>query len=168
MQPNISNDAKVQGYVERFLSLGLDGGACSADEVERLDRAAAHRLPAAYKAYLLIAGAEPPAAWVGSDCTVRHLPGLKEAADELLKSDGQPPLSQQAFVFFMHQGYQFFYFIADGTSDDPPVFYYLEREPGVVKKFDRFSRMVAECAVAFRSWCHAPAVPPPHDPPAVG
>jgi hypothetical protein len=47
----------------------------------------------------------------------------------------------------MHRGYQFFYFDADGKNDDPPVFYYLEGEPAVVRRFERFSELVSVCAV---------------------
>jgi hypothetical protein len=46
----------------------------------------------------------------------------------------------------MHQGYQFFYFIADGSSDDPPVYYYLEGEPEVVRRFERLSDLLAVVA----------------------
>ncbi len=133
----------VGEYLERFRLLGLDGSPCSASEVERVEEVLGVSLPPAYKAYLRIAGREPPAAWVGSDCTVRHLEGLREAAEHLLRDGGQPPLPAEALVFCMHQGYQFFYVIADGCSDDPAVFYYLEGEPGVVRRFERFSDLVA-------------------------
>ncbi len=45
----------------------------------------------------------------------------------------------------MHQGYVFLYFLADDGTDDPAVFYYMEGEPGVVQKFERFSDLVAVC-----------------------
>jgi hypothetical protein len=136
----------VDAYLERFRSLGLDGSPCSASEVEQVEHHLGVSLPAAYKAYLRIAGTGPPAAWVGSDCTVRHLPGLRGGAERLLRECGQPPLPEAAFVFLMHQGYQFFYLLADGSSDDPSVFYYLEGEPQVVRRFDRFSDLVVVVA----------------------
>ena len=135
----------IAEYVSRFRSLGLDGGAATDGEVAELERSAGV-LPASYKAYLLIAGREPPRAWVGSDCTIRHLPGLREGAEELLRENGQPPLPARAFVFLMHQGYQFFYFEADGKDEDPPVLHYLEGQPNVVRRFERFSELVAVCA----------------------
>jgi hypothetical protein len=136
----------VRGYVERFRSVGLDGSPCTASEVEQQQNDSGLPLPAAYRAYLLIAGHEPPSAWVGSDCTVRHLRRLRGDADRLLRESGRPPLPAEAFVFLIHQGYQFFYFVADGRSDDPPVFYYLEGEPEVVQRFDRFSDLVTVVA----------------------
>jgi hypothetical protein len=71
------------------------------------------------------------------------MPDLHRAADTLLREDGQPLLPKNAFVFLMHQGYHFMYFIADGQSDDPPVYYYLEGELRMVRKFDRFSDLGA-------------------------
>ena len=135
-----------RSFLERFRSLGLIRSPCSASEVERLQNDCGLPLPAAYKAYLLIAGQAPPSAWVGSDRAVRHLPSLRAAAETILRESGRPPLPTEAFVFLLHQGYQFFYFVADGRSDDPEVFYYLEGEPAVVRRFDRFSDLVAVVA----------------------
>lgn len=139
-------DDMVRSYLKRYRSLGLDGTPCKASEVNRLEQECGLPLPAAYRAYLLIAGHEPPAAWVGSDCAARHLPTLRNAAGQLLRESGQPPLPPGAFVFLMHQGYQFFFFVADGHTDDPPVYHYLEREPEVVREFERFSDLVAVVA----------------------
>lgn len=137
------NDS-VAEYVSRFRSLGLDGRAATDGEIGELERSAG-ALPASYKAYLLVAGRQPPSAWVGSDCALRHLPGLRKGAEELLRENGQPPLPASAFVFLMHQGYQFFYFETDGRNDDPPVFYYLEGQPKVVRRFEHFSELVSVC-----------------------
>lgn len=135
-------DDAIDSYLRRFRAAGLDGSACSPGEVEQLARDARVSLPAAYKAYLLIAGREPPSDWVGSDCTIDYLPKLRAGAEELLCECGQPSLPTQAFVFWMHQGYQFLYFLADGGTDDPPVFYYLEGQPGSIQKFERFSDLM--------------------------
>jgi hypothetical protein len=51
---------------------------------------------------------------------------LREGAEELLEKDDSPfVLPEKAFVFWMHQGYQFAFFVADG-DDDPMVYYYME------------------------------------------
>ncbi len=133
----------VEVYVERYRSLGLNGEPCSALEVDELERVLSVHLPAAYKAYLRIAGRFMQAAWVGSDCTIGLLPRLQKWGANLLHECDQPPLPPQAFVFLMHQGYQFFYFLVDGRGDDPPVFFYEEGEPAVVPKFERFSDLIA-------------------------
>lgn len=136
----------VGDFVERYRSLGLNGTPCSTAELDRVEREASAPLPAAYKAYLLVAGREPPTAWVGSDCTIHDLPKLFAGAQHLLEENKQPALPKQAFVFIMHQGYQFKYFIADGSSDDPPVFHYLEGEPETVQQFERLSDLLAVVA----------------------
>jgi hypothetical protein len=113
----------VAAFLERYRELGLDGSPNAPGDVAQLEKEAGVPLPAAYKAYLLIAGQQPSTAWVGSDCTIQHLPKLSGWAEHLLSVNHQPALPKQAFVFIMHQGYQFKYFIADGRSDDPPVSY---------------------------------------------
>jgi SMI1 / KNR4 family (SUKH-1) len=138
-------DSATAAFLNHYRSLGLDGVPCSPSEVQGLERRFGVTLPAAYRAYLLIAGRRPPSAWVGTDCTIGWLYELREGAEDLLREQGQPPLPAEAFVFLMHQGYQFMYFLADGSSDDPPVYYSLEGEPRVVRKFERVSDLVA-CA----------------------
>jgi hypothetical protein len=136
----------VQIYLDRFRGMGLNGEGCTAAEVEKVGSSDTPPLPAAYKAYLFIAGHKPPSAWVGTDCTLRHLPFLARWAEELLRENGQPALPAGAFVFSMHQGYQFFYFVRDGQDDDPPVFYYLEGQGGPVSRFRCFSDLIAALA----------------------
>lgn len=54
--------------------------------------------------------------------------GLKTAARELLEENQQPTqVLDDAFVFSMHQGYQFDYFYTT-DGDDPPVYHYMEGE----------------------------------------
>jgi hypothetical protein len=68
----------------------------------------------------------------------------------LLHENGQPPLPEGAIVFLMHQGYQFFYLDCGSGGDDPPVFHYHEGEPGVVRRFERFSDLMLVCAMDSR------------------
>ena len=83
--------------------------------------------PATYRQWLLKNNCQPAGNFVGSDCHCSVLLNLKESAEELLNEYGQTfVLGKEDFVFLMHQGYQFLYFKADGSSDDPPVYHYLE------------------------------------------
>lgn len=135
---------KIGEQNKQIPKLGLNGQACSVDEVEAMERKADVSLPASYKAYLLIAGRYPPSAWVGSDCTIGILTEIRKWVEELLMGQGNSlTLPPKSFVYSMHQGYQFMYFVADGGSNDPAVFYYLEGEPESVMKFERFSDLVA-------------------------
>jgi SMI1/KNR4 family protein SUKH-1 len=129
----------IQTYLERYRDGGLVGQPCTETQVAELQKEFNLQLPAAYIAYLLIAGRQPPPNFVGSDCTIGYLSHLRAGANELLADEGQPPLPDQAFVFLMHQGYTFLYFIADGNSNDPPIFYYFEGEPGPYQKYSSFS-----------------------------
>ena len=136
----------VSDFRRRYRRLRLGGNPCSLDEIERFELVSGVCLPAAYKAFLLVAGRCLPPDWTGSDGTIEQLPDLQEWARELLEENGQPPLPPHAFVFAMHQGYQFDFFLADGISDDPPAMYYLEGQPLAVLRFDRLSDLVASLA----------------------
>ncbi len=139
-------DAHSQ-FVDRYRARGLTGGSMNAAEIERLETHLGLPIPPAYRAYLAIAGASPPPELVGSDCHGRYLFGLREGAIELLKGSGDPfSLPDNAIVFLMHQGYQFFFFHADGKTDDPPVYYYFENRSAVERPYERFSDWVAAIA----------------------
>lgn len=63
---------------------------------------------------------------LGSSFFYNDLIDNQKYAQELLEEDHFPiPLPPDAFVFFMHQGYQFSFF-RESDGDDPPVYYYLE------------------------------------------
>ena len=51
-----------------------------------------------------------------------------------------------ALVFFMHQGYQFFFIRTADGIDDPKVFYYFEGRTSFETSDDRFSDWVADIA----------------------
>jgi hypothetical protein len=64
---------------------------------------------------------------IGTDLLNRN-PDLNQSAIELLEEDGvENFLEGNDVVFMMHQGYQFWYFRADGNPD-PPVFGYHEKK----------------------------------------
>ncbi len=53
--------------------------------------------------------------------------GMKEAAVELLQENGNPfDLPPNAYVFLMHQGYEFFYFLTADKNENSPIYRYLE------------------------------------------
>ena len=135
--------------VERYLSLyrdwRLDEAPCTAAEIEAVEAWFGRPLPTAYRAYLRHAGRAEPTAWVGSDARLEVLPDLQQWARDLLVGDGQPPLPEGAFAFAMHQGYQFHWFVADGT-DDPPTRHYMEGGEESSFHFDRFSDLIAQVA----------------------
>ena len=108
------------------------------------------RLPSSYRRFLARFGRDSDAssALRGSDYFVPVLFKLRSWAEELLQEDGSPfQLHSQDFVISMHQGYQFLFFRADGTSDDPPVFFCFEGRKQPEQKFASISDWLRECNV---------------------
>ena len=139
----------VAKYVSYYRSIGLTGSPFTPDEIVALERHLGLSLPAAYRAYLSIAGASPPPKLVGSDCHGHRLYELRDGAEQLLRDCGHPfELPSDAAVYFMHQGYQFLYFRSDDRDDDPPVDYFIEGMTSLYapeRRFERFSDWVAVC-----------------------
>lgn len=82
-------------------------------------------LPEAYKEFLLWMGKDPSIFLRGSEIEYEHLSKIQGWANEILEERGLPPLPSNAFVFFIHQGYQFCYFLLD-EGDDPKVYLFDE------------------------------------------
>lgn len=98
---------------------------CTEAEVRELEQKVGLTLPLAYKEFLLWMGHSAGGLLVGTDIFYEHLP-LQEAAIELLAENNvTEKLPDTAFVFMMHQGYQFMFFDVS-AGDDPPIHYYLE------------------------------------------
>lgn len=141
------SSSQTQKFLASYTSLGFSGEPCTPAEVDELERQFQFRLPAAYRAFLLLMGRTPDESFDVSDCAYAKLSGFRTSAAKLLTESGHPfALTSQDFVFFMHQGYQFLYFPCDDASDDPPVYHYLEEEPAAKKVSERFSDWMAVCA----------------------
>lgn len=82
-------------------------------------------LPAVYKKFLKLMGGGAGFFMLGSSVFYNELFSLKQGTEELISENNLPPLPENAFVFFMHQGYQAAYFKLD-EGDDPLVYYYSE------------------------------------------
>ncbi len=136
-------DDEVTAFITRYEAMGLQGTSASLEDVSALEKQLLVTFPAAYKAFLLILGRDGGSDFIGSDCTTRHLPGLRESAEGLLRECGSPfALPDAAVVFLMHQGCYFCYFVADGM-DDPPVFAYREGDASPGQKAESFSQWLA-------------------------
>lgn len=81
----------------------------------------------------------------GSDVSFPKLNELNEWAQILLDENKcEFKLPDNHFVFWMHQGYQFMYFICDG-SDSCEIWYYDECSGGVPRiKWDSFESFVSD------------------------
>lgn len=118
---------------------------CTEEEVSSLEQQLGMPLPDAYKEFLLWMGHGAGRLMQGSDCFFEHLPELREWATELLRENHFPEsLPDDAFVFFMHQGYQFS-FMKTSEGDNPPTYYYCEGEnkTSFTRTHERYSEFLS-------------------------
>jgi len=99
---------------------------CTSIEVSNLENDLGMALPIPYKEFLLYMGKGAGAIFRGSDCFYGNLRSIQVWAKQLLAENNfTEPLPNDAFVFFMHQGYQFSFFkLSDG--DNLPIYSYCE------------------------------------------
>jgi len=85
-------------------------------------------LPLVYRQFMMHLGKRAGSLFAGTDCFCDYLIGVKEQAQDLLDdvTDSKYKLPKDAFVFLIHQGYQFNYFQTDNKLNDPPVYYYTD------------------------------------------
>jgi hypothetical protein len=118
---------------------------CSDLEIIQLEQQQGINLPSTYKDFLKMMGHGAGKFLRGSDCFYQHLPQIQEWAKQLLvENDFPQTLPEDAFVFFMHQGYQFSFFrLSEG--DNPPTYSYCEgqEEPYFVKRHNKFSEFLS-------------------------
>jgi hypothetical protein len=118
---------------------------CTLEEIIAIEKTFKIKLPQAYQDFLLTMGHSGGDFLKGSDCFYKQLPLLKEWAIELLEENNfTEPLPDDAFVFFMHQGYQFSFFrLSEG--DNPPIYFYYEgqKETNFLKTHDYFTDFMA-------------------------
>lgn len=106
--------------------LGIIG--CTEAEVIHVEDTAGLILPGEYKRFLRSMGRK--AGKLLNDVYIYYdqMIGLTDIARQIVVAcEGDKLcLPQDAFVFTMRGGEQFFFFIADGSNDDPEVFSYYE------------------------------------------
>jgi hypothetical protein len=124
---------------------------CNEEEVRILEKAIQLTLPEAYKEYLLTMGKYSGRMNAGTDCFYDNIFDLKGPAKDLLvlnKVDFELP--PDAFVFSMHQGYEFDFF-RTSEGDNPAVFSFSEGnlDKGVFKSADSFSEFLSLVVAAY-------------------
>lgn len=120
-----ANDIREQLVTSGIVS-ATDIRGCTQREIEDLESQVGASLPIAYKQFLLAIGHQAGAFLRGTDVFYDQIAALTDEARVLLAENGlQDALPEDAFVFYMHQGYEFGYFrISEGA--DPPVYQYVE------------------------------------------
>lgn len=98
---------------------------CTPEDIKLLEQHLGLRLPAAYQEFLLWMGRGTPVLFAGSQCWYNNLIDNQEIATEMLGENSFPEtLPVNAFVFFVHQGYQFNFFVCN--ENNPVVYRYHE------------------------------------------
>lgn len=118
-------DTNMDKFILSLRAAKEDMMPCSVQDVEKLQKQYGRNFPATYLKFLYTLGRGSSRYLMGSSVYYPELLELNKYAVELLATNGFKPLPENAFVFWMHQGYQFAFF-TDWQSDDPPVYYYHE------------------------------------------
>lgn len=117
--------------LQRLQAAGLlpsgSTGGCTPEEIDRIESQVGHRLPGVYVDFLSALGRSSGGFMRGSDFACGQLIRLNREARELVREGGLS-IPALAFVFLMHQGYQFLYFDVSGGSD-PEVHRFEEGGP---------------------------------------
>ncbi|MED4532573.1 SMI1/KNR4 family protein [Metabacillus fastidiosus] len=117
---------------------------CSENEIKELEEAIGHSFPNMYRNFLLEIGHRAGLLFQGTDIFFGSIKGLTEEANELLEENQESfNLPEDAFVFSMHQGYEFNYF-RFSEGDNPPVYQYIEGEGEPKLAWDSFSSFLSD------------------------
>lgn len=138
----ISFDAVAQRIINAGMATADDIAGCTESEVALVESQAGRRLPAAYRQFLLTMGRSAGEFYSGTDMFFPDILHLTSQARTLLEgTQSEFRLPERAFVFSMHQGYQFAYFPME-NDDDPAVYHYMEGDSGPEKSADSFSQFI--------------------------
>lgn len=114
---------------------------CKSSEVPALEQRIGYELPDSYREFLLAMGWGAGDFLRGTDIFYPHLESLFQEAKSLLEENSiNFPRFNESFVFSMHQGHEFNFFLAKDHKD-PPIWQYTEgnNPPQIIwSSFDDF------------------------------
>lgn len=129
--------------IQRLLAIphfhGVELKGCSESEIDRLEQRARVRLPRAYRDFLALLGKG-----AGEFMLSDHWQFRLDEVAEIAHHDGYADycdLPDNYFVFAERNGCAWAFFVADGTSDDPPVFLFTDGED---RRYQQVGRSVWE------------------------
>ncbi|MFN3652310.1 MAG: SMI1/KNR4 family protein [Armatimonadota bacterium] len=114
---------------------------CSAEEIARVEAVLGLRLPPAYRGFLAVMGKAAGPLYLGDTFLYPTEIDVREDAALLAERHGWT-LPEDAVVFAMHGGWEFD-FIRASEGDDPPVYHYVEGEPGPLRVCDHFTECIS-------------------------
>ena len=132
----------VQLYREEFRQIQFQSVPASECEIAEFECALGIKLPAAYVAFLSIAG-NGFSGFEGSHYSLQDdLATLQQSAPRM--SPGAVRLPSEAFVFKAHQGFAFHYFLPG--ADNPPVYEFVRGVKANDRVADSFVSIVISTA----------------------
>jgi hypothetical protein len=119
----------LDSITEHFAAIlrkgGVSGEPCDEWELQDVEQSLGVDLPAAYRAFLNLAG-ERFYPFEGSHYAVSHNLSELQREGERIVQKTQIELPAEAFVFFTHQGFVIRFFLLN-SGDDPAVYEFVER-----------------------------------------
>jgi hypothetical protein len=143
MQHPLIDDA-IRRIVEWGVAEPGEIVGCSPEEIRTVAETVGGRLPGSYLRFLGVAGKQAGRFFGDSSFFYPEMLSLREMAEDLLR-DAAWTLKPTELPFATHEGYQFLFFDA-AEGDDPPVWHYLELDPGPRVVAPSFSAWFAETA----------------------
>jgi hypothetical protein len=120
---------------------------CSEEAISDIEKNINHELPQSYRTFLSICGVSAGEYLKGTDIFYDVILDLQQWGAELLEESGAiEKLPNNAFIFFMHQGYELGYFLLS-DDDDPPVFFYTEGDASPVRKWNSFTDFIEQVII---------------------
>jgi hypothetical protein len=143
----MNKEKLVSSLVNAKICKVSDVRGISLEDVAALEKAVGQNLPALYREFLLGIGRGAGKFLQGTDIFLSALGGLKDEAINLLRKNNEnAQIAEDAFVFSMHQGYEFTYFNTS-EGDDPPVYQYVEGNGSPVLTWNSFSDFLNDSIV---------------------
>jgi hypothetical protein len=134
-------EAKTESFVKLLRECGVNGEPCDEWAIRELEQQLGVEFPPAYRAFVALAGngCEP---LEGSHYAVEDdLASLQRSAGRIMKHDGLDLLTD-AFVFLVHQGHAFNFFLLN-DGEDPAVYEYVQGMPPVRQVAPRLTEWFA-------------------------
>ncbi|QOV90480.1 SMI1/KNR4 family protein [Humisphaera borealis] len=135
-------DPVTDSFVTVFTARGLSGSPCDEWSVRDLEQQLGVVFPAAYRAFLRIAGYECEAL-AGSHYSIDDDLADLQRAGERIASHEKVELPQDAFVFLVHQGFACHFFLTE-DGEDPAVFQCVEGMGPIERVASHFSEWLLQ------------------------
>ena len=138
-------DRTIEVLEDRGLASSHSLKGCTNKQIEEIESDAGFVLPQAYLVFLLRMGVYAGRFFSGTDILYPEMIGMTEIGESIAATSRRElgsnvSLPSDAYVFAMHQGYQFFYFTPG--ADDPAVYYFLEGENETCRWAETFTNFL--------------------------